>query len=487
MMPDGIDDVDELQALYGDSEFEVWECIEKKCLAPYFVKEFMVISRITLDDGEIYPCEVEILPMLEYNRRLRTLVEGHCNGCPGFGELTDSETSLQGHHEEITLDGKCFLRQKMLDYTPDFAEIIDDFVSYFGNLGLEKLIDEGKIDDATMMFEAAFARMVFAPTPAVIITKAADGRYGCYFMGLFDDNDSLIKEYIVDELDNKYGKTWDFQHFLPKGTDTHESVPPKGISFERAEGDRPALEAVIYVGDENPIRAYLYLCEMIGEDRLHTSCVSLSSQSGVADGMQSVSAFADEIDSVLEDYDQKEIMLPPVRAAANFEDGEGEPPSVMINYRSDSLMFGFNLPVRECAPVLDIWNRGDILSMFEFDIARIRFKMPFDPFACDDPEEFECFLDEIDDVCAYLGDSTCAKCFGQEYDDSEYAVDVIVLSLPKLMYKLRYLTPMMTKYDAVLDIYSKNGKNGGSFKIDYSMQMLQSENALWQHVFGEDR
>lgn len=486
LMPDGIEDVDELVAACGDSETEFWECIEKKCIAPYFVKEFMVISRITLGDGEIYPCEVEILSMLEYNRRLRAKIEGYCDGCPNYEALTDSETSLQGHHEEMTLDGKCFLRQKATDGDPDFADLVDWFVQDFALLKpeLEKLIDGGKLDEAMGKFEQAFAVRIFEPTPAVVLAKAEDGRYGCYFIGLFDDNDSLIKEYIVDELDNKYGKAWDFQHFLPKGVKTHESVMPKGISFERTDGDRPALEATIYVGDENPMRAYLYLCETIGEDRLHTACVSLASRSGVSDDMQSVSAFADEIDSVLEDYDQKEIMLPPVRAAANFENGEGEPPSVMINYRSDSLMFGFNLPVQDGAPALDIWNCGDILSMFGFDIARIIFKMPFDPFACDDPEEFECFLDEIDDICAYLGDSMCAKCFGQEYDNAEYAVDVMVLSFSKLMYKLRYLAPVMTKYDATLDVYTKNGKNGGRFKIDYSMQMLQSESELWQHVFG---
>ncbi len=484
LMPDGIDDVDELTAVCGDSETEFWECIEKKCLAPYFVKEFMVISSITLGDGEIYPCEVEILSMLEYNKRLRSMVEGHCEGCPGFGALTDSETSLQGHHEEITLDGKCFLRQKMLDGTPDLSAMVDDFVSCFGDLGLEKLIDDGKIDEATLMFEAAFARCLFAPTPAVIISKAADGRYGCYFIGLFDDSDSLIKEYIVDELDNRYGKAWDFQHFLPKGIKTHESVQPMGISFERVDGDRAALDVMIYVGDENPMRAYLYLCEMIGEDRLHTACASLASQSGSSNDMQSISAFASEIDSVLEEYEQKEIMLPPVRAAADFENGEGEPPSLMINYRSDSLMFGFNLPAQECAPALDIWSRDDILSMFELEIARIRFKMPFDPFLCDDPERFECFLDEVDDVCAYLGDSMCAKCFGQEYNGSEYDIDLIAISLPKLMYKLCYLAPMMIKYDAVLDVYTKNGKNGGRFKIDRFMQNILPESKLWQHAFG---
>lgn len=483
LLPDGISDVDELLALYDGSEIELWECTERKCLAPYFVSEFMVISKVLLGEGEMYPCEVEILPMLEYNRRLRARIEGYCDGCPNYTALTESETSLQGHHEEMLLDGNCFLRQKTVDDTADFGLLVDWFVQDFTLLGLEELIDLGKTDEATAEFEKAFAEHIFGPTPAVILTKAPDGRYGCYFIGLFDDNDSLIKEYIVDELDNRYGKTWDFQHFLPQGVTTGESVAPAGVSFERAEGDRASLNVTIFVGDENPMRAYLYLCELIGEDRFHTACSSLASQSGTSENMQTADALALEIDTVLEEYDPKEIMLPAVRAAANFENGEGEPPSVMINYRSDSLMFGFTVPAKESAPVLNVWNCDDIISMFALEIATMRFKLPFDPMLCEDPEQFECFLDEVDGVCAYLGDSMCAKCYGQVYDSAEYNVNLIVISMPRLMYKLHYLAPMLSRYGAELDVYTKDGKHGGRFMLDYSMQRIVSERDLWRREF----
>lgn len=479
LLPEGINDVDELTALHGGDEIEVWECIEKKCMAPYFVNEFMVLSVITLGNGEIYPCEVEILSMLEYNRRLRARVEGYCDGCPNFGELTDSESSLQGHHEEITLDGKCFLREKAIARTPDLAMMVNWLVEDFPSLGLEKLIDEGKTAEATAEFEKLFADTLFEPVPGVILTKAEDGRYGLYFIAMFDDSDSLIKEYIVDELDSRYGKTWDFQHFLPKGVLTHESAEPVGIVFERAEGERASLNATVYVGNGNPIRAYLYLCELIGEERLHTACSSLASSIGTADGMRSPSEFALEVDEVLEEYDEKEIALPAIRVAASFADGEGEPPSYMINYRSDCLMFAFTVPVSCGNTPLNIWNRGDIISMFGLEIARVRFKLPFNPLLCEDPEQFECFLDEIDSVCNYIGDSMCAKCYGQEYDSNEYAVDFIALSLPQLMYKLRYLSPMMTKYGAVLDVYTQSGKSGGRYEISYGMKKLMPENKLW--------
>ncbi|GEM_PF-3900928 len=473
VLPDECNDVSEMLALYTNIPMEVWECVEKKCMAPYFVQEFMVLSTITLGDGDVYPCDVEIMSMLEYNRRLRRLVLSNCGGCALYGALTSSDSSLQGHHEERTLDNLCF---KRIDAdNPDLsraADWVNDFVESFPTLGLERMIDDGKMDDAVMTFADSFAHKAFYPPVPLILGKAGDGRYSCYMFGMFESTNSLLNEYVMDELDCKYKEKWDFQNYIPFGTHFDDAVKPLGIAFEVVRGERNYIDAVIYCGDASPMSSYLYLCETIGEDRMHNACGSFRSESGKSTDMQSVEEFADAVSECLQDLDAKDIMLPPNRALALFGDGEGEPPTKIINYRSDRLMFDFASKLADGKTPANVWEDENYFALYEMPLARLRLKMTTDPFTGENPDDFEHYLDEMDDIGMFLADSMCCKSFGQEYDRDEFVIDLIVLSLSELMYRLRYLTPKLKTFDAVLEIYSKGGKFDGKYRVGYDMKRL---------------
>ena len=79
------------------------------CLAPYFIADYLENPEdIVIEDAsDIYPVQAELLSQQEYNNRLRTRVSEYCPGCRGFGSLSEKDSSLSGHFDEISLNGFC--------------------------------------------------------------------------------------------------------------------------------------------------------------------------------------------------------------------------------------------------------------------------------------------------------------------------------------------------------------------------------------------
>lgn len=82
------------------------------CMAPYFLTGYHDgQSLLSIADAEeLCPAQAELLSQEEYNARLRELVTGFCPGCTRYKPLTDRVQSLNGHFEEIALDGFCAFR-----------------------------------------------------------------------------------------------------------------------------------------------------------------------------------------------------------------------------------------------------------------------------------------------------------------------------------------------------------------------------------------
>lgn len=81
-------------------------------IAPYFLSGYhdapVEITISCLDD--LIPVDVYVMDQDTYNARLRELINSYCPGCKRFKPLTNRVQSLNGHHEEISLDGVCFFR-----------------------------------------------------------------------------------------------------------------------------------------------------------------------------------------------------------------------------------------------------------------------------------------------------------------------------------------------------------------------------------------
>lgn len=101
-------------------------------MAPFFLTGYHdAPSLLQIQDAEnMYPAEVELLSQEEYNARLRDLVTNYCPGCTRFKPLSNRVQSLNGHFEEIALDGFCAYRVETKPSPRCFRELLFSF-GYF--------------------------------------------------------------------------------------------------------------------------------------------------------------------------------------------------------------------------------------------------------------------------------------------------------------------------------------------------------------------
>lgn len=83
-------------------------------IAPYFLSGYGddPVELLITDPNKVYPVEVSVYTQEEYNARLRDLVLNKCPGCLRYKDLSNRSQSLNGHFEEMSLDGVCLFRQE---------------------------------------------------------------------------------------------------------------------------------------------------------------------------------------------------------------------------------------------------------------------------------------------------------------------------------------------------------------------------------------
>ena len=96
--------------------------IKGQSMAPYFLSGYHddpCLIQITYPDA-VYPVQVEVMDQTEYNTRLRELINSYCPGCTNFKPLSDRVQSLNGHFEELPLDGTCLFREETKPFRRSF-------------------------------------------------------------------------------------------------------------------------------------------------------------------------------------------------------------------------------------------------------------------------------------------------------------------------------------------------------------------------------
>ncbi len=83
-------------------------------LAPYFISDYLKEPKAVIIPAAeaVFPADVILVTQQEYHARLRALCQSYCPGCCLYGGVNEKDSSLRGHHEEITLDGLCLYRQE---------------------------------------------------------------------------------------------------------------------------------------------------------------------------------------------------------------------------------------------------------------------------------------------------------------------------------------------------------------------------------------
>lgn len=119
--------------LREDHRIPYWSVRKGESIAPYFLSGYHdEPSLVRFQDSEnVYPVTVEIMDQDTYNTRLREVINGYCPGCKRFKPLTNRVQSLNGHHEEITLNGVCFYRYETNPSPRDFHSNLFSFGGFF--------------------------------------------------------------------------------------------------------------------------------------------------------------------------------------------------------------------------------------------------------------------------------------------------------------------------------------------------------------------
>lgn len=108
--------------------------VVKGCsMAPYFLSGYNdAPSTVTITDkSDVYPTCVEVMDQQTYNAKLRDVINVVCPGCQRFKPLTNRVQSLNGHFEEMTLDGVCVFRQESKPSPRVFHEYLFFFGGFF--------------------------------------------------------------------------------------------------------------------------------------------------------------------------------------------------------------------------------------------------------------------------------------------------------------------------------------------------------------------
>lgn len=158
-----------LVPLLEDNNHPSWTVSRGICMAPYFLTGYrdQPVRVAISDPADVYPAVVERLTQAEYNARLRRMVEGFCPGCASFGALTEDDASLNGHHEEISLDGVCFFRHEGANPPRCFQEGLEDWLAC--------LLDSPISNDSAAQLQMAARQHLHLSCSGAALTVLADG------------------------------------------------------------------------------------------------------------------------------------------------------------------------------------------------------------------------------------------------------------------------------------------------------------------------
>lgn len=507
LLPDDMADTDALIAAYGGRPaFPVTELIEKKCMTPYFVLEHTKEKTLKLPKNAlVFPCEVELLTMKEYNDRLRAMVPETCKGCPYFGSVDETDASLEGHHEEIALDRVCFVRNKAKNghKSRDFYPIdqwMKTFINRFNPWEYAQLIDEGRIDEATERFYGELSYTVFELIPPVFFTRTPEGKYALYCTAFLEQQDSLIMEYLFARLEKKYKKDgWVFKNYIPQGYMPEGAKAPLGLAVETLDGPVPYLSVTVYTEPEGQTPAYLWLCGTFGEVDYLSACLDhqiLTVEDGqpLPEGLLSPDEFGAHLNAALAclNRSKSDLINPPPHIlfgcsvkldeeALDFDD-QIDRNAVLYMPRADYLMNRFVLPILMGTTPENPWEDESIQAELGLPMARFVFPLPVDRLSLLNASEMKAYNASISELSRTLHDRGLFKCFGQITGNGQLELVGYVMNLTKFLYEVRRNAPIFAACPGELYIYTETHKNGGHYRLGFDMKRLHTEQKLWKSL-----
>ncbi|MBE5759600.1 MAG: hypothetical protein E7332_06180 [Clostridiales bacterium] len=264
-----------------------------KCLPPYFAEDGMTKTDIFIEnENDIIDRDVFLLSRAEYDERLREKVCAICPGCLRYGG--DAE-DLTGHHEEMTLDGKCFFRvTKETEGYVYYSGVMLFWHEFMQNeKHLRKLVLQGRHIEAEEEITAIASNTL--PNSVFTLYKTGRSLFAPVLMMSAQGSDDFgfLNEFVILHAPEKIKKRWKLLPYLHKryykykpafyNGEYLDDLREKGIgvAFEPVDADRPRFKIKLYIpqtetdGQRPEHNGYLYLCSLIGENRLIAACAGL--------------------------------------------------------------------------------------------------------------------------------------------------------------------------------------------------------------------
>ncbi len=501
LLPSDCADFDTFRQTHlNEQPFPVTELLEKKCLAPYFVLEHAKQKTIRLKHtAEVFPCEVETMSMQEYNLRLRRVIPEHCKDCPNFGGIDETDASLDGHHEEITLNNICFIRpQAETDancYLPVNAWI-KNFVSAFPHLGLKEKIDSGNLKDAEQVFADALAEYAFDCIPPLWLSRSDTGKYRLICTTYTNTADRLMIEYLCDELKKSHQKDWNFFHYIPQGVWVPEAKEPLGFRYEQLENIHPSAVLTVFCEPESESAAYLWLAGLCGEDLLLNAFQTIRIETVPPSGeLLPPQELPKIVEKLCKKIPKRKRLVPAVNILFCCpEPPEGTAPENeeaffyangrFCSTRCFEYQWRFVEPIQDGKKPENIRDNGLTVGLHFLPIAQISFSpLPISSLnQLGNSPEYERLIKRVSGLFEFLSKKGVVKVFSQSFDTKSFDVFLLVTNLTEFLYSLHRFAPLFAECPAELFLYTDTGTDGGHYRLNFDMELLETEESLFSRL-----
>ena len=268
LFPDGMT----LEELKASGKVRVRHLREERCMAPDFIYESIAEETLKIEVPErVFEVEVNLYTGAEYDAILKKHVDRVCPGCERYED--DGTDNLDGHHEEMSLDGVCYLRNgeeepwsfgyctfvfwlRVADKLNELAACID-------------------ADDQEKLNSLINEELEHFYLPLKFYGAVRGGRYCLYLRGDWRNSPSAYttERYLAEcgalATSPLVAAGWRVEYLLPEGVVKHKSAYDERC-MGRVEMTEAGTTVYLYVpeGEDSTARAndvFEFMAEDVGE------------------------------------------------------------------------------------------------------------------------------------------------------------------------------------------------------------------------------
>lgn len=258
------------------------QCLKQNnCLAPYFVEEEIenVILMIK-DPTRIFKVEITILTREKYDEKLRKLVKKTCVGCKRYG---NDFNDLTGHHQELTLDNVCKLKELSNETHYSFKLAVQQFWDLFIKYE-DDIISLIETNEAEKFVSELMKKNLGGLSSLDMQLRKYNDKY--IFMYSYASNPTLnlLVEYVISRFPKDYLVDWLVYSYFPKNLyiyksnsnyDANKHLPLFKLTRTSYDESLYDMEVKMIKDTDNDNteinEIYRFISSKIGEDRLLAS------------------------------------------------------------------------------------------------------------------------------------------------------------------------------------------------------------------------